>query len=120
MYLKTYISKVFRWEIGRQKTGYDKMLLLTGMWPLPFDLYLLRFLEGSEIPPHVDKVEEGQHYRLNIILKKAQRGGEFICSDTIWNRARVKLFRSDIAEHSVTHVNAGSRYVLSLGWVCKS
>ncbi|WP_341501277.1 hypothetical protein [Gallaecimonas sp. GXIMD4217] len=45
-----------RWQKGRQQSGYDKLLLLTGTWPLPFDCYLLRFNEGSAIPPHVDRV----------------------------------------------------------------
>jgi hypothetical protein len=35
------------WQRGRQGTGYDKMLLATARWPLPFDCYLLRYPQGS-------------------------------------------------------------------------
>ena len=46
------LATAWRWQRGRQGTGYDKMLLLTGRWPLPFDSYLIRYPEGSAIPPH--------------------------------------------------------------------
>lgn len=108
---------LFRWQSGRQQTGYDKMLLAGGYWPVPFDLYLLRFNEGSELPPHVDVVTKGEHYRLNIVLKAAKMGGEFVCNSPIFANARIKYFRSDISEHAVTKVLAGRRYVLSLGWI---
>ena len=110
--------KLFRWQKGRQKTGYDKMLLATAKrFPLPFDLYLLRFNEGSEVPSHKDLVQKGEHYRLNIILKKAKSGGDFLCSEALWQTSRIKYFRSDISEHAVTKVTKGTRYVLSLGWL---
>ena len=109
----------WKWEGGRQKTGYFKKLLVESLWPLPFDVYLLRFPAGSWIPPHVDQVQGGRHYRLNMILKKAERGGDFLCKDPLFERPRVKLFRSDISEHEVTPVTSGCRYVLSLGWVLK-
>lgn len=115
--LRQYVSNAFRWRNGRQGTGYDKMLLATGWLPLPFDLYLLRFPTGTEIGPHTDKVEAGEHFRLNIILKPAQRGGEFRCADPIYVNSRVKLFRPDRSEHSVTRIEEGTRYVLSFGWV---
>lgn len=78
--LRRYLSTAFRWQRGRQGTGYDKMLLLTARWPLPFDSYLLRYPEGSEIPPHTDPVGAGRHYRLNIVLKSPRAGGEFVCA----------------------------------------
>ena len=37
----------------------------------------------------------------------------------IFETKRIKLFRSDVSVHSVTKVQGGSRYVLSLGWVLK-
>ena len=113
--------KLLRWQKGRQETGYDKMLLATAKRiPLPFDLYLLKFGVGSEIPPHKDPVEVGEHYRLNIVLKKAKEGGDFICSETLWQTSRIKYFRSDISEHAVSKVTVGTRYVLSLGWLRNS
>jgi hypothetical protein len=35
----------------------------------------------------------------------------------IYSSSRIKLFRPDQSEHSVTKVRGGSRYVLSIGWV---
>jgi len=109
--------KALRWQRGRQGSGYDKMLLATARWPLPFDCYLIRYPEGSQIPPHTDPVQAGRHYRLNIILKSPASGGEFICATPLFASKRIKLFRPDACEHSVTRVVGGSRYVLSIGWI---
>lgn len=100
------------WERGRQRSGYDKLLLLEGSC---FDLYLLRFPIGSHVPPHRDPVDGARHYRLNLILIPAQRGGQFVCPDALVDRPRLKLFRSDLHTHSVTTIEAGTRWVLSLG-----
>jgi hypothetical protein len=51
----------------------------------------------------------GRHFRLNVILKSPRRGGEFVCTAPIFATRRVKLFRSDASEHSVTRVEGGSR-----------
>lgn len=114
---RTYVLTAFRWQRGRQDTGYDKMLLLAMSWPLPLDSYLIHYPEGSEIPPHRDPVKSGRHYRLNIILKSCGAGGEFICETSMFTTKRIKLFRPDLHEHSVTKVIDGSRYVLSIGWI---
>lgn len=119
MTLGGYLRAAFRWQRGRQGSGYDKMLLLTARWPLPFDSYLIRYPEGSAIPPHTDPVSTGRHYRLNIVLKASPRGGEFVCATPLWQSRRIKFFRPDACEHSVTRVEGGSRYVLSIGWVLK-
>jgi len=110
-------SRVFRWQRGRQQSGYDKMLLVQSLWPLPLDVYILRFPEGSEIAPHVDAVSRGQHHRVNVILWAAKEGGEFRCSAPLYESRRIKYFRPDIAEHSVTRIVRGERYVLSIGWI---
>ncbi len=115
--LAGYARHAFRWQRGRQGTGYDKMLLLTATAPVPFDAYLIRYPEGSEIPPHVDRVASGRHYRLNLILKSPRSGGEFVCASPLFASKRIKFFRPDVCEHSVTRVVGGSRYVLSVGWV---
>jgi hypothetical protein len=112
-----YAKLAFRWQRGRQGSGYDKMLLLTASWPLLFDSYLIRYPEGSEIPAHTDPVQTGRHFRLNIILKSPQSGGEFLCDKPIFATKRIKLFRPDASSHRVTKVVGGSRYVFSLGWV---
>jgi hypothetical protein len=115
--MSTRVARWLRWDHGRQGTGYDKMLLATGRWPLGFDCYLLRYPTGSAIPPHTDPVSDKRHYRLNIVVKQARSGGEFICKNPIFQTRRIKLFRPDISEHAVEAVTQGSRYVLSLGWV---
>lgn len=112
-----YLSDAFRWRRGRQGTGYDKMLLLTAPWPIPFDFYLIRYPEGSEIPPHTDPVADQRHYRLNIVVKRSPVGGEFRSSKVLFASGRIKLFRPDVSQHEVTRVQGGSRYVLSLGWL---
>jgi hypothetical protein len=115
--IKEYLKNAFRWQKGRQKSGYDKMLLLQSMCPLPFDVYILRIPEGSEIKPHTDPVSFGRHFRLNIVLKAAKVGGEFQCANPISQTRRIKFFRPDACEHSVSLLESGTRYVLSIGWV---
>ena len=110
-------NTLFRWQKGRQKSGYEKMLLARAWWPLKFDVYLLKFPQGCEVPKHTDKVTAGRHYRLNIILKQARCGGQFVCKTPIYSSKRIKLFRPDISEHAVTKVTLGNRYLLSIGWV---
>lgn len=113
--------KWFTWIPGRQDTGYAKMVLGTGIWPLPFDMYLLKYGVGSEIPWHTDPVEQGRHWRLNIVLKQARIGGGFFCDDRSYKDCwdRVHLFRPDLHRHCVTRVLMGTRYVFSIGWIRK-
>ena len=112
-------NKLFSWERGRQKSGYDKMLLCRIFSPFKFDAYLIKFPQGSEIKPHTDKVRTGKHFRLNIVLKHAEEGGEFICENLIINYSRIKLFRPDVEQHQVLKINKGTRYILSIGWIKK-
>lgn len=114
-----YLRRWLRWQPCRDYGGCYRMLLLASPLPIPFDCYLFRFLDGAEIPPHRDPVPSGRHYRLNIILKQPRSGGEFTCSDTIFDWNRVKFFRPDRSLHSVTKVQGGARYVLSFGWVLR-
>lgn len=111
------LRRLFQWQQGRQQSGYHKMLLAGVHWPVKFDVYLLKFPEGCEVPPHTDKVDKGKHYRLNIVLKQAKQGGDFVCKTPIYCSQRIKLFRPDLCEHAVTKVIAGQRYLLSIGWV---
>lgn len=104
-----------KWQKGRQATGYDKMLIANARWPLRFDVYVLRFPQGCHVPEHRDEVRDGRHYRLNLVLKRAQSGGEFHCADPIFETTRIKFFRPDVSLHSVTKIELGCRYVLSIG-----
>src|SRR5688572_31222515 len=96
--IRAYFATAFRWQKGRQGSGYDKMLLLTAPWPVPFDSYLIRYPDGSSVPPHTDPVQRGKHYRLNIILKAPKAGGEFVCAKPIYASRRIKLLRPDECE----------------------
>lgn len=109
----------FQWVKGRQQTGYEKMLLLQGTWPLLFDSYLIRYHPGEGIPTHTDPVSDKRHYRLNIVLKNAKKGGNFVCENAFINTARIKFFRPDVSPHSVVAVEEGTRYILSIGWALK-
>jgi hypothetical protein len=115
--MKHLLNDAFRWRRGRQLSGYDKMLLMESYWPLPFDVYILRYPKESEVLPHTDPVTTGEHYRLNIVFWRAAEGGEFQCADPLFENSRVKYFRPNRSEHSVTKVLRGSRYVLSIGWL---
>ena len=108
-----------RWDKGRQQSGYWKMLLATSPWPISFDMYILKFPEGTEIPEHIDPVTDNRHYRINIVLKAARKGGEFICKTPLFATKRIKFFRPDACIHSVTRVEQGSRWLLSIGWLRK-
>lgn len=100
------------WEAGRQRGGYDKLLLLEGR---RFDIYLLRFPVGSSVPPHRDPVAGARHLRVNVVVVPARRGGEFECTEAYVDWSRIKVFRSDLHEHAVSEIEAGTRWVLSVG-----
>jgi hypothetical protein len=110
------LIKKLPWEQGRQGTGYNKIKLFESKkWR--YDGYLLYYPEGSEIPSHTDPVAAGRHYRLNIMLKKAKKGGEFICADPVFKCWRMSLFRPDVSPHAVSRIERGYRIMLSIGWV---
>lgn len=87
------------WEKGRQNTGYEKLTLIKKGFKLGrlsgFDLHLIKYNDGNHIPPHVDAVDENNHYRCNFILKNAKSGGEFHCEKytKFW---RFIFFRPDL------------------------
>lgn len=111
--------KWLKWQQGRLGSGYSKMLLIESKWLFKFDVYLIKFPKYSYISPHTDPVEKGRHFRLNLLLKKAKEGGEFICSDFLYSSNRIKLFRPDIREHYLTKIIKGKRYIISIGWIRK-
>ncbi|MFK7964645.1 MAG: 2OG-Fe(II) oxygenase [Burkholderiaceae bacterium] len=117
--LRTIANDFLRWRGGRQESGYEKMLIGINPFFVPFDCYLLRFREGAEIATHTDPVDGRRHYRVNVILSEADEGGVFVCANPIHESRRIKFFRPDRQAHSVTRVEAGTRYVLSIGWVLK-
>lgn len=80
-------------------------------------MWLVKYPQGSHIPTHLDPVDGFNHYRLNVILQKAELGGEFYSECVLMNLFnRVYLFRPDKSRHGVGKVHLGTRYVLSIGW----
>lgn len=117
--LRSLLQTAGRWQPGRQGTGYEKCLLLASTWPVPFDLYLLRYRPGQGIPPHRDPVPRMRHFRANLVLTRGQEGGAFRCEHPLFSKGRLHVFRSDLSEHAVEPMVRGTRYVLSLGWLRK-
>lgn len=111
--------KLFRWKAGRQDSGYKTMPLVYSH-RFKCDVHLIFYPEGSEIPPHKDHAMfEQRHYRINVELHKAKKGGEFQCSKCIVRLPRFALFRPDMEVHSVSKIEKGSRLMLSIGWLRK-
>lgn len=110
------LLKKLPWTQGRQGTGYNKIKLFESQ-KLKCDGYLLYYPEGSEIPLHTDPVTLGRHYRLNIMLKKARKGGDFICANPLFKCWRLFFFRPDASPHAVSRIDSGYRVMLSIGWV---
>lgn len=116
---RAWLDRRFVWEAGRGNSGYQKMLLATGTrkWLLLFDLYLLRYPKGARIVWHTDPAIYGmRHVRINLVLKHAV-GGHFICDHCLFRLGRLAIFRPDLERHMVTEVDAGTRYVLSMGFL---
>lgn len=111
----------YAWKKGRQNSGYETITFIKKGFKLGklsgFDLHLVRYNDGDYIPPHVDPVDENNHHRLNIVIKKPKSGGVFCCKKCFrfW---RFCYFRPDKYEHSVSTCR-GSRYVLSMGFCIK-
>lgn len=108
------IIRIFNWQEGRQNSGYFKLKLFEVRWPIGIDCYLLKFEDGVSVPEHTDPVTDKNHYRLNLTVRKAMEGGQFVCEKSILNFWRVCLFRPDINKHSLTIVR-GKLIMLSLG-----
>ncbi|WP_144106824.1 2OG-Fe(II) oxygenase [Paraburkholderia sp. BCC1886] len=110
------MGKLFRWQEGRQNTGY-RLFTMINSKRFALDMHLIAYPTGSSIPPHRDPVEPTHgHYRLNIEVRKAKRGGEFQCGRCLFRFWRISFFRPDIEEHSVTNIDEGQRLLLSIGW----
>ena len=104
-----------KWKPGRLGTGYDVYTIID----LPrFDVHILRMCEGAYIPEHTDKIDGFAHNRMNIVLRRAKVGGQFICREAV-RIGRITFFRPDTAKHCVTQVHKGRRYALSIGWASR-
>ena len=107
--------RLFRWGNDKFNTGY-RIFTLFYSHKLKWDIYIFHYKEGSYIPKHKDPSKYGKHYRFNIELKKADKGGKFICSSVVFKWWRFCLFQADANYHKVTKIEKGSRWVLSFGF----
>jgi hypothetical protein len=97
----------FRWQPGRQGTGYRKLLLAQGR---RWDLYVLDYPAGSSIPVHTDPVPGRRHWRANLVLL----GERTFEGDAVVRVGPLVVFRPDVTPHAVARVTR-RRVVLSLG-----
>ena len=124
------------WEPGRQGTGYEKLDLLALDDPPAFvapliagarvamaveytgsDAYLLRYRDGSFIPPHRDPTRHGRHLRLNAVVQASAPGsGELRLDGEVFDLdvGDAVVFRSDQVLHQVSPV-VGERLMFSVG-----
>ena len=115
------LHRPFVFRSGYRGTGYMKMRLCSATWPVPWDAIVLKMPEGVELEAHRDqargKFATKQGWRINILLKKAKKGGEFFCEQPCWSfLQRIFVFRADTTTHGVTKVEDGCRYLISIGF----
>lgn len=108
----------YKWITGRQlDINYKKLCLWHfKIFNYGFDAYLLKYEPHTILKEHIDKVENGKHYRLNIEL------WGFSMFWLIKNGERkevdrnVIFFRPDVYPHGVNVYGSGC-LKLSLGFV---
>lgn len=108
---------MWTWNLGRQNGSYLLFTLINlNLIKIKIDSHLIKFPMNSFIPEHIDTVDNYNHYRLNIILKKPTIGGHFKIDENIFSIFnRIFLFRPDLYKHSVSKIISGERFVWSLG-----
>lgn len=88
------------------------------VWPVTIQLHvdLTDYRQGSYLEKHSDlsSSKPGAEYRVVVILKKAEIGGELLCEGFILNWTRLKIFNTRVP-HEVTKIEKGDRRVLLLG-----
>jgi hypothetical protein len=97
----------FRWQPGRQGTGYRKLLVAQGA---RWDLYVLDYPPGTSIPTHGDPVPGRKHWRANLVLW----GQEAFEGNAVVRVGPLVVFRPDVTPHAMRSV-VRRRVVLSLG-----
>jgi len=108
--------KLWRWDKGRQGTGYEKFTLLFSK-TLECDAYILKIPKGVGIPQHVDYVPHAKHYRVNITLRGHLRMETSKSHYKVWRIGDwLSFFRPDVISHSAPAVNTDT-YIFSFGWL---
>jgi hypothetical protein len=111
--------KWWRWNKGRQGTGYDVLPFFISKLLLA-DCYLIRIGKGVSVPEHVDPAKPGfAHHRFNVHFGRF-KGGELKNEKVTWAWKNVYLFRPDLSKHSVSEVTDGTLYVFSFGFLARS
>ena len=106
---------LFKWGNDRFNTGY-KILTLAYIKGI-LDIYLFRYSTNSHLPKHKDPNKFGRQYRLNIVLWKPDKGGQFWCKGDHFNfKDRIIFFRADSCYHGMTKIEQGTRMILSIGF----
>jgi hypothetical protein len=97
----------WKWQPGRQGTGYRKLVLAQGR---RWDLYVIDYPAGTSIPTHVDPVPGRRHWRANLVVW----GERTFQGDAVLRVGPLVVFRPDVTPHSVVTVKR-RRLVLSFG-----
>jgi len=109
--------EMFKWTKGRQEgCDYKKFTFIYfKLYKFGFDGYILKYEKDQILPEHVDPVNDGDHYRLNVGYGKSK----FTCEKTIFTfkigNISVYLFRPDLYKHSLRTYEKTTK--LSLGFV---
>lgn len=118
---------------GRQETGYDKTPVPKDLFinlknrslealgltaNSSYDCYIVRYIEGAFIPPHLDDAPLAtQHHRINALIQRANKGGELFINNEAVSLALgdAYIFRPDTEIHEVYPVIKGTRLIWTLG-----
>jgi hypothetical protein len=110
--------QLFKWQGGRQVgSKYMKMpLWYFRLGRIGLDAYILKYEGNTRLPTHTDPVENGKHWRLNIVLKG--KSTFIIVKNGLvkYMNKRFTLFRPDIQAHSLVVSDLGCAK-LSMGFV---
>lgn len=137
------IAATMSFEPGRQGTGYEKGFIedlrTLNLWDDRsnlirhlqtrslqalradgggFDCYLIRYPEGSCIPPHRDASRFGSaHWRINALVESPSLGGTLRIGEEIihLNNGDAYVFRPDLHTHEVSLVETGTRLLWTVG-----
>ena len=112
------MPRLFKWVDGRlsDKNNVYKVFHLIISRRIGLDMNIIKLEIGNHIKEHTDIVADKEHYRLLFILKRPKRGGVITIDNPIikWFN-RIVLFRPDTSKHSVSEVEEGTLWLLTVG-----
>lgn len=111
------ISGMSRWHEKTWSVVYTSFKVSIS-WPFSFSTHadLALYREGSYIQRHSDLSESllGKEWRVVVILRNADKGGELLSDKFVLNWPRIKIINTRVL-HEVTKVEKGTRLVLLIG-----